>query len=306
MKKIPYLFIIFCFLVCFLVVPGCISYNGASKPVFEEKQMNFTPAVISVRSQNDTTIGNCSSTPASGFQEPYVEFLSGETTKTVSYTFFSKCAGPAELSYTLVPVINWNKRDPVHPADWVNVSIEPSLLAISSSQTYTSEVIIRLTQNSTNTSASGPAKNRVAFFYLKPSINNTVQVDAEDWLCVQENYNYRTLLRPRLRVVIENNNLVVHPGSSNQTSIILNTQSQGLDFIQYEILSKNNNSAFVLQNNLLKMEIAPSGFSTRSFRNYTSVLSVNASDELSPGVYQFTIVIHSKTLTELQVRVENI
>lgn len=300
MEKTNYLFIIF----CFLVVSGCISDNGA-KPVFEEHQMNFTPIDTTPALQNTTDPGDCSSTTAGGLQEPFVEFLEGDSIKKVNYTFLSQCPGSAEVSCTLVPVNNWNDRDPVDPPDWVHISIDPSSFVIPSLRTNTSEVTIRLTRNTTDTSATGPSGNRAAFFYLKPSINSRVLADAEDWLCVQENYNYRSLHRPQWDAEIENNNLVVHPGTGNQTPVTLNTQSQGLDYIHYEIQPYDNISASVLEDNLLLMSVTPSEFSSRSFRNYTSVLSVNANHDLPPGIYQFTVVIHGKILMELPLRIEN-
>lgn len=300
MELTNYLFIIF----CFLVVSGCVSDNGA-RPHPEEEHVTITPVVTATPSQNTINPGDCSSADTSGFQEPYVEFLSGETTKTVNYTFTSTCAGPAELTFTLVPVNNWNERDPVSPADWVNVSFEPSSFALSPSRVYTSEVTIRLTGNTSTPSTNKSSGNRAAFFYLKPSIGSSVQAGAEDWLRVQENFNYRSLHRPRWNAVIEKNNLVVHPGSGNQTTITLNTQSQGLDNTRYEIRPADNNSASVLEDNLLTFDIVPREFPTRSFRNYTSVLTVNAGNDLPPGTWQFTVVIHGKSLMEIPLRIEN-
>lgn len=145
----------------------------------------------------------------------------------MNYTFSHTLASPTEISYTLVPVNNRGERDPVVLPDGVNVSVEPSSLTIPPCRSETSQVCIRLTRNATDTSASSLPTGRTAFFYLKPVTNSSIHTDAEDWLCIQENDNYRTLLRPRLKASMEQTDLVVHPGSGNSTSLIINTQSQG-------------------------------------------------------------------------------
>jgi len=283
---------------------GCISDNTGKNYAGAEKPGNLSPSPA-VTDQARPDFEQCAHEEVSGLEDTYIEFLPGELQKTINYTFSNTLAIPTEVTYDLVPVRTWGEKNPAVVPDWVNVSVEPSSLTIPPCQNETSIIRISLIRNATDNSSSSPPTSQTAFFYLKPVTNLSTYSDAEDWLCIQENYNYRTLLRPRLTVSIEHADLVVHPGSENQTSLIINTQSQGLATLQTEILAEDTLSADVLEEGLLQVKLDPPTFSTRSFRQYSSVLLVNASDRLPSGTYRFTLVIHSKSLAQLHIRIEN-
>ncbi|AGB03354.1 hypothetical protein [Methanoregula formicica] len=299
MKRNSFFIILFCLALC----SGCVSDYAYGNHGTDEKSHNLTPHPA-VTAESSPGFEQCFPEEASGLEDTYIEFLPGETQTTTQYTFSNTLATPAEVVYTLIPVSNWGEKDPVVLPDWVNVSVEPPSQIIPPCRNGTSTVRIGLTRNATGTSASSLPASRTAFFYLKPATNSPVHTDAGDWLCIQENNDYRTLLRPRLQASVEQADLVVHPGSGNKTSLIVNTQGQGLDSLRLGILAEDARSADVLQKGLLQVSLDPPAFSTRSFRQYSSTLKVNASDSLPSGTYLFTITVHSKSLAQLHIRVE--
>jgi hypothetical protein len=299
MKTESFFLILFCIVIC----SGCVADSTYGNHAADEKTQNRSsyPAVTAYGSPG---LALCSPEEVSGLEDTYIEFLPGETQKTIQYRFSNTMARPTDVSYTLVPVSNWGENDAVTLPDWVNISIEPSSQIISPCRNETATIHIRLTRNATDNSVSSLPMSRIACFYLKPVTSSSVHTDAEDWLCVQENTTCRTLLRPRLKATIEHADIAIHPGSGNQSSLIINTQSQGLDSVRFEVLAEDTGSAAVLKEGLLQVQLDPPAFSTRSFRQYNSTLMINSSDRLPSGTYRFTIAVQSKSLAQLHLRVE--
>jgi len=300
MKKNLFFIILFYLVIC----SGCVADTYGNHAA-DEKTQNRSP-YPAVTAYGSPGLAQCSREEVSGLEDTYIEFLPGETQKTIQYRFSNTLARPTDVSYTLVPVSNWGEKDPVVLPDWVNISVEPSSLSISPCRNETSTIHIRLIRNTTDNSASSLLMSRTAFFYLKTVTNFSSYTDEGDWLCVQENTTYRTLMRPRLKATIEHADIVIHPGSGNQSSLIINTQSQGLDSVRFGVQPEDTGSAAVLEEGLLQIQLDPPAFSTRSFRQYNATLMINSSNRLPSGTYRFTIAVQSKSLAQLHLRVEAI
>ena len=234
--------------------------------------------------------------PIGGFHQNFIRLKPGES-REIYYTFYTRNAGPANVSYGIHRVKGVYETEQIAMPDGLNVSIVPSSFIGEANKNYTSKITIN-----TNPELTYRGAGSTYTLYLQADFEGENETEGNDWV--------RVLIEGEETVPgasglfsshgsLHDNSMTLEQGKEGNAYYTIHIGGEGLSKVNYKVYrvkSQMSTQTISEDENLplpegLNVSIEPSNFIARNFEDYTSKIIVKTGMELAPGEYILCIEV---------------
>ena len=234
--------------------------------------------------------------PIGGFHQNFIRLKHGES-REIYYTFYTRNAGPANVSYGIHRVKGVYETEQIAMPDGLNVSIAPSSFIGETNKNYTSKITIN-----TSLELAYRGAGTTYTLYLQAEFEGENETDGSDWV--------RVLIEGEEIVPgvsglcsshgsLHGNSMTLEQGKEGNAYYTIHIGGEGLGKISYQVYRIRNimhrlpmpEEEKLPMPEGLNVSIEPSNFIARNFEDYTSKIIVKTGMELAPGEYILCIEV---------------